>query len=82
MKLILTLTSLHYNSCKSNENHFTFTEKIEKHIILKSFSKEAIQFDLKLEFGGTGKNKVQIQNANEFQQRSYYNYKWRKNHFR
>lgn len=58
--LLVTLTLL-LNSCKSNEETFTFTKKIEKAHQTKEFlSNEAIQFNLKLEFGGTERINAQI----------------------
>jgi hypothetical protein len=47
--LVITISG-----CKSNEENVTFAERVEKAHLAKEFSsKEAIQFDLKLEFGGT-----------------------------
>ncbi|UQD57344.1 hypothetical protein [Flavobacterium sp. K5-23] len=49
----LLLASLVFIGCKSNEKPETFTEKTEKAHQKEIFSiKQAIQFDLKLDFGG------------------------------
>ena len=51
--LLLITCFLVLNSCKPNEENLSFTDRTEKAHLKKEFnSKEAIQFDLKLEFGG------------------------------
>ena len=58
--LFITLIFI-LNSCKSNKETLSFNQKIEKaHQTKKFLSKEAIQFDLKLEFGGTEKMTAQF----------------------
>jgi hypothetical protein len=50
---LLALVVISISGCKSNEKDATFTERVEKAHLAKDFlAKEAIQFDLKLEFGG------------------------------
>ncbi len=54
-KIVATilLSAIVFVGCKSNEEEETFTQKTEKaHKKEKFASKEAIQFDFKLEFGG------------------------------
>jgi hypothetical protein len=51
--LLLITCFLVLNSCKPHEENLSFTDRTEKAHLTKEFnSKEAIQFDLKLEFGG------------------------------
>lgn len=54
-KIALALTAIILTAvgCKSNEENLTFTDKVEKAHHKEEFStKEAVQFNLKLEFGG------------------------------
>jgi hypothetical protein len=47
----LLAISIIFNGCKSNEGNLSFVEKVEKAHVAKDFlHKDAIQFDLKLEF--------------------------------
>jgi hypothetical protein len=50
---LLLFVAIIGSGCKSNEENATFAERVEKAHLAKEFlAKEAIQFDLKLEFGG------------------------------
>jgi PBP1b-binding outer membrane lipoprotein LpoB len=50
-----------FTGCKSNEEKESFTEKIEKgHQKEKFLSKQAIQYDFKLEFGSQEKMDAQL----------------------
>jgi hypothetical protein len=51
--LALTISILTLVGCKSNEENLKFTDKVEKaHDKAKFLAQEAVQFNLKLEFGG------------------------------
>jgi hypothetical protein len=52
--LALTVSILTLVGCKSNEKKLKFTDKVEKaHDKAEFLAQEAVQFNLKLEFGGT-----------------------------
>ena len=54
--LLLLTFFLIFNGCKPNTENLTFVEKVERAHAAKDFlAKEAIQFDLNLEFGGVEK---------------------------